>query len=528
MAKKFVKQLSWGPFPEPHTHPNGGKWPPDGDAQPETPEEQRGIGLSYPEGYDFGPYVEHLGECPRLWYDLGGAIGPGAIFDGPFSTGNVHPHTGLLLFSLAVNARPLTIIETGIFYGYSTWFLAKALDWWGDEGSKVYTLDPDPSKVAKCVREHPRVQIIPKTSHEALPGLVADLGEVDFAFLDSYKRLALMEFDCVQRAMPPGGIVAFHDTQAFNTGRTLWRHLKNREGWDKMLFAGTPSTSNPHRFFGNADDRGLWVLRKQEADPFLGVADHGTHSEALGASLLERTMPPEFVVVGPAATNEFRANEASMSMLPRFCAIVGAPRTGTSLACDLVEACRWSLGPVERSEDPRACRNHLGSLVDAEGVAFVNVSSPQRRHILGFQAACLANGVEAAKIVVDPLGWLPSLKRVARDFRVIVCTRDPREAMRSHIEHALFAAPANYPEWDMVGTTMQAAEAVAQQQEATRRLVSGEGGWHTFVLPFEAVIARDRTVLATLIEFLGIADKMSMFSRFDKIIQPERSRSKNA
>lgn len=272
---RFVKPDFSGPRPEPHRHPRGGKWPPDGDKQPKTPDEQRGTGLSYSSG-DFSPYTQRLGECPEMWNDLI----PSLDCKIPFSAGNIHPHTAMVLWVLVVNMRPTVIIETGTFYGYSTWFLAQALHWW-NEGT-VYTIDPDFRYVAECVRQHPRVKMIPGRSLDVLPKLLYDLeGEVHFAFLDSYKRQALAEFQMLDKAIVPGGIVAFHDTQVFNTGKGLWSLLKTHPHYDRMLFAGTPAVDNPHHYFGNADDRGLFVLRKREADPFLNVADHGTHSETL-------------------------------------------------------------------------------------------------------------------------------------------------------------------------------------------------------------------------------------------------------
>ena len=275
--QRFRKPAFGAPYPDPHTLPNGGRLPPDGRVQPESPGEQSGLGLSYPAGHDFGSYVQRLGECPEMWY----GIEPSFECNGlPFSAGNIHPHTGLLLWSLVVNMRPTVIVETGTFYGYSTWFLAQALHWW-NEGT-VYTIDPDFRYVAECVRQHPRVKMIPGRSLDVLPKLLYDLeGEVHFAFLDSYKRQALAEFQMLDKAIVPGGIVAFHDTQVFNTGKGLWSLLKTHPHYDRMLFAGTPAVDNPHHYFGNADDRGLFVLRKREADPFLNVADHGTHSETL-------------------------------------------------------------------------------------------------------------------------------------------------------------------------------------------------------------------------------------------------------
>lgn len=274
---RFKKQGFPGPYPEAHTI-GGDKLPPDGYAQPLSPGEQEGIGLSYGTG-DFSPYVQRLGECPEMWNTLL----PSFDCEIPFSAGNVHPHTGLLLWALAVNAHPTVIIETGTFYGYSTWFLAQALHWLGK--GTVYTIDPDFSRVAECVRKHPRVQMIPGRSMDVLPNLLSDLDhEVHFAFLDAYKRQALAEFQLLDRAIVPGGIVAFHDTQVFNTGRGLWTLMRSHPDYDRMLFAGTPAVDNPHHYFGNADDRGLFVLRKREADPFLDVADHGTHSETLAGT----------------------------------------------------------------------------------------------------------------------------------------------------------------------------------------------------------------------------------------------------
>ena len=280
----FKKQSFPGPFPPAHTLDDiacdDDKLPPDGRAQPISPGEQSGIGLSYPAGHDFGPYAQRLGECPKMW----DAMTPNLNCDIRFSAGSVHPHTGLLLWSLVVNMRPTVIVETGTFFGYSTWFLAQALSWWGS-GGLVYTIDPDFSHVAECVRKHPSVRLVQGPSMEVLPKLIRDLGgEVHFAFLDSYKRQALAEFQLLDEAIVPGGIVAFHDTQVFDTGKGLWAITQSHHGYDKMLFAGTPCVDNPHHYFGNADDRGLYVMRKKEADPFLSVADHGTYSETVTAT----------------------------------------------------------------------------------------------------------------------------------------------------------------------------------------------------------------------------------------------------
>jgi len=266
-------------FPEAHTI-NGQKVPPDGEEQPHPLQQKMlhvngnmPIGLSYPNGQDFGPYIQCIGEGIHPYFmDLGVSISTDNI---PFSCGNVHPHTALMLFALALNQRPQAILETGTFYGYSTFFLAQALKIWNTSGSMVYTIDPVQTLIADAVKEHPFVSCIEGRSEEILPQLLSQIEEVQFAFLDSYKRLVYKEFLMVDPYIPPGGIVVFHDTQFLNTGRTLYNQMKRKHSkeYETMLFAGTPHKDNPHYFFGNADDRGLLVCRKKEADPFLDVWD---------------------------------------------------------------------------------------------------------------------------------------------------------------------------------------------------------------------------------------------------------------
>ncbi len=291
-SDEFKKAEFGPPYPEAHTIA-GLKVPPDGTAQRKmgpdgmwrASEGPMPIGLSYPTGQQFGPYTQYCGEGVHPSF-------PGLEFwnEIPFSCGNVHPHTALLLFSLVLNQRPKTIIETGTFYGYSTWFMAEALRIWGDEGSMVYTIDVTDRWVAPEVKDHPKVTIILGDSRFELPKLIGHLGEVQFAFLDSYKRLALTEFSLVHRVMPPGGMAVFHDTCLLGTGRNLYEWFQGQADLNKtfemMLFAGTPHKKNPHRFFGNADDRGLLVFRRKEGNPFLNVADYGTYHENLGDDLL--------------------------------------------------------------------------------------------------------------------------------------------------------------------------------------------------------------------------------------------------
>ena len=288
-SEEFEKRGFKGPYPEPHTIA-GEKTPPDGEAQPASAhmradKHDMPIGLSYPEDMEFGPYTQYCGEtaCPPICSPV------------LFSCGNIHLHTGILLYALVLNQRPKVIIETGTFYGYSTWFLAEALRQWGE--GMVYTIDKEAKLVPDVIKKHPHITFIEGYSLEVLPGLLKEVEEVQFCFLDAYKREVLAELSMINSYLPQGGIVATHDTQLLNTGKKFYRFASNAPNsnvpYEVMLFSGTPHKDNPHKFFGNADDRGLFILRKKESDPFLEVNDcdtfvKGVRGENAGNRLIDR------------------------------------------------------------------------------------------------------------------------------------------------------------------------------------------------------------------------------------------------
>ena len=270
----YTKRSFSEPFPESHSV-DGKKLPPDGDAQPEIDTERKPpwikskvIGGSVPEGQDLGPYIEYRGESIAQSFSLD------FLNSIPYATGNIHVHTGLLLFSLALNLNPDIILETGTCFGYSTLFLAKACEVRGK--GMVYTIDPDDSHIGDEIRNHPHVICVKDRSTNCLPLLLELVGQVDFAFIDSWKRLAEYEFYQIQRCVPEGGVICFHDTQLLNTGETLYADMVKLNDYERILFAGTPHNEDPHVYYGNADDRGLLVMRRKEKDPFLRVADAGT------------------------------------------------------------------------------------------------------------------------------------------------------------------------------------------------------------------------------------------------------------
>lgn len=289
-SEEFTKpDYSKCPYPTPHSIGKG-KLPPDGDAQPRltgdillasTDKDDLGIGLSYDANGvngDFGPFIQRHGEGLPNSFNLN------FTNTAKFSAGNVHPHTGLLLFALGLNLRPKAIIETGTFYGYSTLYLARICETWKE--GKVYTIDTNDTLIEEEVRRNPYIECINGDSKEVLPRLLPELGEVQMAFIDSWKRIAWSEFRLIDPYLAEGGVVVFHDTQFLNTGKALYQAIMQNYShrYDTMLFTGKPHKDNPHAFFGNCDDRGLFVIRKRPTEsPFYNVPDYA--SRQLGANL---------------------------------------------------------------------------------------------------------------------------------------------------------------------------------------------------------------------------------------------------
>jgi len=122
--------------------------------------------------------------------------------------------------------KPRTVVETGVYFGLSTCYIAAALRDSGIPGAKVYSIDPwqldhywEGSDLA------PFIEYLPVTSQEAAPR-IADL-EIDMLFIDSihtYDQSSweLMTFEPQVRE---GGYIVMHDSLFFDgVGRTA-KHL---------------------------------------------------------------------------------------------------------------------------------------------------------------------------------------------------------------------------------------------------------------------------------------------------------------
>jgi predicted O-methyltransferase YrrM len=192
---------------------------------------ERGSGAA---GWPFPPHLDNpacrwLGALKHV-YSLG------ITFPASLS-----PEAGQLLHALALNSRPRVVVETGVFLGISTIWLAAALELAGGEGVVHCVDDFRPIRKGKWRAEEMldgREAVFRK--HIAMAGLerrvivhvgesaagVASVAEkigrgrggkpggVQFAFLDADHSIegVRREFSALEPALDTGGYVVLHDT----------------------------------------------------------------------------------------------------------------------------------------------------------------------------------------------------------------------------------------------------------------------------------------------------------------------------
>ncbi len=151
---------------------------------------------------------------------------------------SLSPQAGQLLHALALNAQPRIIVETGMFLGISTIWMAAALEVTGGEGV-VHSVDdfrpirkgrwreeemPESRDRERRVREHialagleHRVEIHSGDSAAGVAALAAALQSqgksVQFAFLDAdhTPKGVRGEFEALEPVLDTGGYVILHD-----------------------------------------------------------------------------------------------------------------------------------------------------------------------------------------------------------------------------------------------------------------------------------------------------------------------------
>jgi predicted O-methyltransferase YrrM len=158
------------------------------------------------------------------------AIGRGAF--GGWDDGD--PRLGQLVWSLARHLRPRTVVETGVARGLTTRVLLEALV--GNGFGRLWSIDLPPlldrglideTGAAVPERLHDRWTLLRGSSRRLLPGLVAELGQIDLFVHDSLHTARNVRFELAQvwPALAPGGVAVIDDVdQNAATGQFLRAH----------------------------------------------------------------------------------------------------------------------------------------------------------------------------------------------------------------------------------------------------------------------------------------------------------------
>ena len=133
--------------------------------------------------------------------------------DAGFARSNtVHPHTARALYSICRSMRPARVFETGTYWGYSTTYLAAAIDHLGE--GHIHSFDLY-ARAGRHIPESLRRRItlhLGEAATKSMPRVLAE-GAPDLFFQDSVHDYegVLAELQMVAPHLPPHGVVLLHD-----------------------------------------------------------------------------------------------------------------------------------------------------------------------------------------------------------------------------------------------------------------------------------------------------------------------------
>jgi predicted O-methyltransferase YrrM len=146
------------------------------------------------------------------------------------------PEQGELLLSLIRRLKPRVTLEVGLAHGISALQICEALAEVG--GKKHYVIDPNQSSEWKNIGlESLRragytalVELREKMSHVALPELLSEGVELDFAYIDGWHVFdqVLLDFFFIDKMLKVGAVVAFDDASWPSVRKVLRYVVTNR------------------------------------------------------------------------------------------------------------------------------------------------------------------------------------------------------------------------------------------------------------------------------------------------------------
>lgn len=142
----------------------------------------------------------------------------------------------LYLHSLVVGLKPEICLEIGTCLGFSTLFIADALNKNGKGSLITIEKDETSSNLAReliGVTDSSRVIFKIGRTQNILPSIIENLEKIDFCYIDGEhrKEAVLFEFDLVFSKLSKGGIIVMDDVIANNDEmRETWAIIKSKDG----------------------------------------------------------------------------------------------------------------------------------------------------------------------------------------------------------------------------------------------------------------------------------------------------------
>lgn len=139
--------------------------------------------------------------------------------------------------------KPRTVVETGVYFGLSTCYIAAALRDTKVEGAKIYSIDPwDLDHYWRGSDLEQYIEFMQMTTQEAAPK-ISHL-EIDVLCIDSIHTYdqSSWELATLEPQVREGGYIIMHDSLFFDgVGRTA-KHLYDNPRFEVVTFE-TPRTS---------------------------------------------------------------------------------------------------------------------------------------------------------------------------------------------------------------------------------------------------------------------------------------------
>lgn len=164
-------------------------------------------------------------EFTGMWHKLMGELESKGIRVGPETLyGNNDGDAGLArsIWCLSRHLRPKNVVETGVLHGVTSRFILEALERNGV--GHLWSIDFPPQEpvwqaeigIAVTDRFRPSWSYIRGTSKRRLPGILSNLGQIDFFVHDSLhsEQNVRFELDRAFAVLRPGGAIVVDDIDA--------------------------------------------------------------------------------------------------------------------------------------------------------------------------------------------------------------------------------------------------------------------------------------------------------------------------